>query len=100
MGAAVGLLAGVASIAATAEGRSQIVKMAGTIAVRFGVMRARSPQVGDYWPGCASARAAGTAPIYRGEPGYRREMDGDSDGVACEPYRGLWGHIPRCWLPL
>lgn len=27
-------------------------------------------------------------PIYRGEPGYRVEMDGDGDGIACEPYRG------------
>ncbi|WP_394440555.1 excalibur calcium-binding domain-containing protein [Sphingobium naphthae] len=87
--AVAGLLAGVASFAATAEGRTQIAKMAGTMAVRLGVVRARTPQVGDYWPNCASARAAGTTPIYRGEPGYRFEMDGDSDGVACEPYRGM-----------
>ncbi|MCP3732501.1 excalibur calcium-binding domain-containing protein [Sphingomonas sp. MG17] len=33
------------------------------------------------------ASAAGAAPIRRGEPGYRQEMDGDFDGVACEPYR-------------
>lgn len=50
--------------------------------------RARKPQAGDYWPGCDAARAAGTAPIYVGEPGYREGMDGDGDGVACEPYRG------------
>ena len=41
----------------------------------------------SYWHGCNDARTAGTAPIYRGEPGYRSEMDGDSDGIACEPYR-------------
>ncbi|MDD3800234.1 MAG: excalibur calcium-binding domain-containing protein [Novosphingobium sp.] len=35
------------------------------------------------------ARAAGTAPIYLGEPGYRPEMDGDGDGIACEPRRGM-----------
>ncbi|WP_233503719.1 excalibur calcium-binding domain-containing protein [Sphingomonas psychrotolerans] len=23
----------------------------------------------------------------RGEPGYREDLDGDSDGLACEPYR-------------
>jgi hypothetical protein len=23
-----------------------------------------------------------------GEPGYRPEMDGDGDGIACEPWRG------------
>jgi Excalibur calcium-binding domain len=38
-----------------------------------------------YYPNCAAARAAGVAPISRGEPGYRNEMD----GVACEPYRGF-----------
>lgn len=37
---------------------------------------------------CADARAAGAAPLYRGQPGYRPEMDGDGDGVACEPFRG------------
>lgn len=37
---------------------------------------------------CDDARAAGAAPLYRGQPGYRAEMDGDDDGVACEPYRG------------
>jgi hypothetical protein len=40
-----------------------------------------------YFPGCNDARAAGVAPIYRGSPGYREGLDGDSDGVACEPYR-------------
>jgi hypothetical protein len=37
---------------------------------------------------CAAARAAGAAPIHRGEPGYGAHMDGDGDGVACEPYLG------------
>ncbi|TNE38964.1 MAG: excalibur calcium-binding domain-containing protein [Sphingomonadales bacterium] len=27
--------------------------------------------------------------MYRGEPGYREGMDGDGDGIACEPYRGM-----------
>ena len=47
--------------------------------------RRRAPQAGDSWGGCNSARAAGTAPIYAGEPGYRSGMDGDGDGIACEP---------------
>jgi len=33
---------------------------------------------------CAAARAAGVAPILRGQPGYRDRLDGDGDGVACE----------------
>lgn len=39
-----------------------------------------------YYPRCAAARAAGAAPIYRGEPGYRSALDADNDGIACEPY--------------
>jgi hypothetical protein len=37
---------------------------------------------------CAAARAVGAAPIYRGQPGYGAHMDGDRDGIACEPYHG------------
>lgn len=37
-----------------------------------------------YFPNCAAARAAGVAPIHSGEPGYRRKLDRDGDGVACE----------------
>ena len=37
---------------------------------------------------CREARAAGAAPLYRGQPGYGAHMDGDGDGIACEPYRG------------
>jgi len=37
-----------------------------------------------YYQNCAAARAAGAAPLHRGQPGYRAQMDGDSDGIACE----------------
>ncbi|MEZ0244531.1 MAG: excalibur calcium-binding domain-containing protein [Sphingomonas sp.] len=37
-----------------------------------------------HYAGCNDARAAGAAPIYAGQPGYRSEMDGDGDGIACE----------------
>ncbi|MFZ1992449.1 MAG: excalibur calcium-binding domain-containing protein [Alphaproteobacteria bacterium] len=37
---------------------------------------------------CNDARAAGVAPIYKGEPGYAPWLDVDNDGVACEPYYG------------
>jgi hypothetical protein len=40
-----------------------------------------------HYSGCSEARAAGVAPLHRGSPGYRGGMDGDGDGVACEPYR-------------
>ena len=41
-----------------------------------------------YYAGCNEVRAAGKAPLYAGQPGYRTEMDGDGDGIACEPFRG------------
>ncbi|GAB7387423.1 hypothetical protein BSNK01_12590 [Bacillaceae bacterium] len=37
-----------------------------------------------YFANCSEARAAGAAPIYEGEPGYRLKLDRDRDGVACE----------------
>jgi hypothetical protein len=39
-----------------------------------------------YYPNCATARAAGAAPMQEGEPGYRPALDADNDGVACEPH--------------
>ncbi|WP_196233044.1 excalibur calcium-binding domain-containing protein [Sphingomonas segetis] len=40
-----------------------------------------------HYSGCDEVRAAGKAPLHSGEPGYRSDMDGDGDGVACEPDR-------------
>jgi len=37
-----------------------------------------------YFSSCAAARAAGHAPLRRGEPGYRAKLDRDDDGEACE----------------
>ena len=37
-----------------------------------------------YYPNCDAARAAGAAPIYQGQPGYRTKLDRDRDGIACE----------------
>lgn len=39
---------------------------------------------GAYYSSCAEARAAGAAPMYLGQPGYRRGLDRDGDGVACD----------------
>jgi hypothetical protein len=33
---------------------------------------------------CAAVKAAGKAPLYRGDPGYSTSLDRDGDGVACE----------------
>jgi hypothetical protein len=44
----------------------------------------RAPSGYAYYKNCTAARAAGAAPIYRGEPGYREGLDRDGDGIACE----------------
>lgn len=51
-----------------------------------GIVRKSIPQPGAYYRNCDAARAAGVAPIYRGEPGYRTPLDADGDNIACEPY--------------
>lgn len=41
------------------------------------------PQQGSY-RNCSEARAAGVAPLHRGDPGYSPRLDRDGDGLACE----------------
>ncbi|MDF2810455.1 MAG: Excalibur [Microvirga sp.] len=49
---------------------------------------ARSPVIrasgGGAFPNCSAARAAGAAPVKRGDAGYGRHLDRDNDGVGCE----------------
>lgn len=44
--------------------------------------QARGEQV--YYRNCDAARAAGAAPVRRGDPGYARHLDRDGDGIGCE----------------
>lgn len=44
----------------------------------------RSSSSRSYYPNCGAVRAAGAAPIRRGQPGYARHLDRDGDGIACE----------------
>ncbi len=43
---------------------------------------------GLYFRSCDEARRAGYSSMWAGTPGYRTGLDGDGDGVACEPHRG------------
>ena len=43
-----------------------------------------APAPSAYYANCAAAKAAGAAPLRRGQPGYRAGLDRDNDGVACE----------------
>ena len=42
---------------------------------------------GYVFSGCDEVRAAGVAPIYSSEAGFSDRLDGDGDGIGCEPYR-------------
>lgn len=37
-----------------------------------------------YYRNCDEVKAAGKAPLHRGDPGYRSGLDRDGDGIACE----------------
>jgi len=39
---------------------------------------------GGAFRNCAAARAAGAAPVRRGDPGYGAHLDRDNDGVGCK----------------
>ncbi|MFH5209544.1 excalibur calcium-binding domain-containing protein [Antrihabitans sp. NCIMB 15449] len=41
------------------------------------------PPSGVYYKNCDAVRAAGAAPLHRGEPGYSSKLDRDGDGEAC-----------------
>jgi hypothetical protein len=44
----------------------------------------RQQNANVYYKNCDAVRAAGAAPIYRGNPGYAKHLDRDGDGVGCE----------------
>ena len=78
---------GAAVIAGLAGGALFALSGRGASTASNGLPRRNSVAASVYYPGCNAARAAGAAPLFRGQPGYRPEMDGDGDGIACEPHR-------------
>ncbi|KQY51579.1 hypothetical protein ASD30_19610 [Nocardioides sp. Root140] len=49
-----------------------------------GVLPAVKSFTSTYFKNCDAARAAGAAPVRRGDPGYGSHLDRDGDGVGCE----------------
>lgn len=47
-------------------------------------LNATSGSTGRAFANCSEARAAGAAPVRRGDPGYSGKLDRDGDGVGCE----------------
>ncbi|MCH3975029.1 MAG: DUF4236 domain-containing protein [Bifidobacterium tibiigranuli] len=62
-------------------------KAAADAAAQQQAQQAAQQQAGQgsaYYPNCAAVRAAGKAPLHRGDPGYSSKLDRDGDGIACE----------------
>jgi micrococcal nuclease len=38
----------------------------------------------EHYESCQDAESAGAAPLHKGDPGYRPDLDGDNDGTACD----------------
>lgn len=51
-------------------------------AKRYGAISTGSG--GRAFANCTAARAAGAAPVRRGDPGYGSHLDRDDDGLGCE----------------
>ena len=56
----------------------------GTALLSGSLLGAGAANADVYYKNCSEARAAGAAPIYQGQPGYRPGLDRDGDGIACE----------------
>ena len=55
---------------------------------RFDLSPGKPRRSASAYRNCTESRAAGAAPVHRGEPGYGPHLDRDNDGIGCEPYRG------------
>ena len=56
----------------------------GTVADGGGAVPEPTSSGSVYYANCDAVRAAGKAPLLRGQPGYRAGLDRDGDGRACE----------------
>jgi phosphatidylserine/phosphatidylglycerophosphate/cardiolipin synthase-like enzyme len=43
-----------------------------------------APTGNEVYANCAAVKAAGKAPLHKGDPGYSSKLDRDGDGIACE----------------
>lgn len=79
-------------------GRYGLIAVASGLGLAFGASALEAAQErqaildalpsGYTYSGCNEVRAAGVAPLYSYEPGFSERLDGDGDGIGCEPYRG------------
>lgn len=77
--------------AANAAAQQAAADEAARVAAQQAAKKAPAPPVqappaapAAYYANCTAVKAAGAAPIYRGQPGYSTSLDRDGDGIACE----------------
>jgi hypothetical protein len=68
--------------------RAALLSQAGRQVEKLADAVTGSPRPYRHFDDCRAAHAAGYFNIKRSEPSYRADMDGDKDGLACEPYPG------------
>ncbi len=64
--------------------KKMITAAIGCVPLSGSLLGAGAANADVYYKNCAEARAAGAAPIYQGQPGYRPGLDRDCNGIACE----------------
>jgi hypothetical protein len=64
--------------------KKRITATVGAALISGALLGAGAANADVYYKNCSEARAAGAAPIYQGQPGYRPGLDRDGDGIACE----------------
>ena len=79
------LILGLAGVGGTAGGILWAALPAVSASLEHSAQERAAVEASVYYPGCDEVRLLGKAPLYAGEPGYRTDMDGDGDGIACEP---------------
>lgn len=73
-----------AAVKAAADQAAADQAAANKLAADQAAVQPAAPPAAAYYQNCAAAKAAGAAPLYAGQPGYRPGLDGDHDGIACE----------------
>lgn len=81
-----GAAVGVVSVAVSADGLAGAAVQVQSLFASKATSSTGTTPSGAYYQRCDAARAAGVAPLRRGEPGYREALDRDGDGIACEPH--------------
>lgn len=79
-------------------GRYSLIAVASGLGLAFGANALEAAQerqaildalpAGYTYSDCNEVRAAGVAPLYSYERGFSERLDGDGDGIGCEPYHG------------